>query len=395
MRRDRIDEMTPEIDNALTINDSMWELLLELTGGAATPCFQCGVCTATCPWGQVRQEPFSVRTILRNVQLGLLDRLEDLWLCTACSQCEASCPRGVPIAEVLRSLRYLLWKQRRDLDNLPGVMWSVYWNNNPLSQPPSRRMAWAEGLELPLFDPEVHEWLLYIGCTGSYDRRAQTIAKALVKVMHKAGISFGVLGEDEPCCGETVFRLGHDPYFHDVAWHNLETFQQHGVERLVTLSPHCYDVFANHYPESEHMPQVFHYTQLLGEWLKKDEFEFSDRQTYRVAFHDPCLLSRAPAPVNHGREILSLVPAFELVRMANEGSQGICCGGGGGRMWMETAAGERFADLRLAEAVEAGAQIIATACPYCVACLEDSLKGQPQSTMIVRDIVELIADAIA
>ena len=178
-----VDEITPETEPTLTINDPMWEQLLELTGGAAAPCFQCGVCTAICPWGHVRQEPFSVRTILRNVQLGLIDQLDDLWLCTACSQCEASCPRGVPIAEVLRSLRYLLWKEREDLENLPNVMWSVYWNNNPLSQPPSQRMAWAEGLDLPQFDPDVHEWLLYIGCTGSYDRRAQSIAKSLVKVM--------------------------------------------------------------------------------------------------------------------------------------------------------------------------------------------------------------------
>jgi Fe-S oxidoreductase len=389
-----VDEMTPETEPALTINDPMWEHLLELTGGAAAPCFQCGVCTGTCPWGHVRQEPFSVRTILRNVQLGLLDHLDDLWLCTACSQCEASCPRGVPIAEILRSLRYLLWKERQDLENLPNVMWSVYWNNNPLSQPPSQRMAWAEGLDLPEFNPDTHEWLLYIGCTGSYDRRAQSIAKSLIKVMRKAGISFGVLGEEEPCCGETVFRLGHSPYFDDVANHAIQTFHSRGVQRLVTLSPHCYDVFANHYPRSEELPQAFHYSQLMREWLEVADLSLSDSHLERIAFHDPCLLSRAPTPMNHGREILAALPGVELIRMANEGSNGICCGGGGGRMWMETAAGERFADLRLDEAVEAGAQVIATACPYCVACLEDSLKGRAQNDMIVRDIVELIAEAI-
>lgn len=394
MRRDRVDDMTPEIENPITINDPMWEQLLELTGGAAGPCFQCGVCTATCPWGEVRQEPFSVRTILRDVQLGLLDQLEDLWLCTACSQCEASCPRGVPIAEVLRSLRYLLWQQRQDLDNLPGVMWSVYWNNNPLSQPPSQRMAWADSLELPSFNSAEHEWLLYIGCTGSYDRRAQSIAKSLAKVMRAAGVSFGVLGEEEPCCGETVFRLGHTPYFNEVAQQAENIFEEHGVKQLVTLSPHCYDVFANHYPPSEHMPKAWHYTQLLGDWIKQGQLRLSHRAHSRVAFHDPCLLSRGPTPMDHGRAILSEVPGIDLVSMAHEGTQGICCGGGGGRMWMETAAGERFADLRLTEASDVEAQILATACPFCVACLEDSLKGQPGNEMVVRDIVELIAEAI-
>ncbi|MGD8823283.1 MAG: heterodisulfide reductase-related iron-sulfur binding cluster [Anaerolineales bacterium] len=386
--------MTSDMETALTINDAMWQELLELTGGAAAPCFQCGVCTATCPWGQVRQKPFSVRTILRDIQLGLLDHLEDLWLCTACSQCEASCPRGVPIAEVLRSLRYLLWKQRLDLDNLPSVMWSVYWNNNPLSQPPSQRMAWADGLDLPAFDPNVHEWLLYIGCTGSYDRRAQSIAKALVKIMRAAEVSFGVLGEEEPCCGETVFRLGHTPYFHEVAQHAEKTFEAHGVKQLVALSPHSYDVFANHYPPAEHMPQAWHYTQLMQGWLQQCSLSLRESVHSQVAFHDPCLLSRGPNPMDLGRAILAEVPGLDVVHMASEGSQGICCGGGGGRMWMETAAGERFADLRLAEAVDAGAQILATACPFCVACLEDSLKAHPQTNMVVRDIAELIAEAI-
>jgi Fe-S oxidoreductase len=273
-------------------------------------------------------------------------------------------------------------------------MWSVYWNNNPLSQPPSQRMAWADGLDLPAFDPDTHEWLLYIGCTGSYDRRAQSIAKSLVKIMRTAEVSFGVLGEEEPCCGETVYRLGHTPYFNELAQHAEKTFADHGVKQLVALSPHCYDVFANHYPDSTNMPQAWHYTQLLGEWLKKGQLALTQTVQSKVAFHDPCLLSRGPEPMDHGRTILSNVPGLDLVHMANEGVQGICCGGGGGRMWMETAAGERFADLRLAEAVEAGAQILATACPFCVACLEDSLNALPGNNMVVRDLVELIAEAI-
>ena len=139
-------------ETSILIDDAVGQELMELTDGAAAPCFQCGVCTAVCPWGRVREEPLSVRSILRAVQLGHFDQLEPLWLCTGCRECELSCPRGVPIAEVLRSIRYLLWEQRKNLDNLPAVLWSMYWNGNPLSQPPSARSTWAAELALPAFD---------------------------------------------------------------------------------------------------------------------------------------------------------------------------------------------------------------------------------------------------
>ncbi|NIS82855.1 MAG: 4Fe-4S dicluster domain-containing protein, partial [Anaerolineales bacterium] len=118
------------------LDDDLWEELIELTDGAASPCFQCGVCTASCPWGLVRDETIIVRDLVRRAQLGINDGQESLWLCTACAQCEAYCPRDVPIAEVLRGLRYMLWKRRKSLDGLPSMLWSVYWNNNPLFQPP-------------------------------------------------------------------------------------------------------------------------------------------------------------------------------------------------------------------------------------------------------------------
>ena len=159
--------MKSEIEEtqALTIDDVLWEELMELTQGAIAPCFQCGVCTTACPWGVIREDGFSVRTLIRNAQLGSLEGFESLWSCTSCAQCETTCPRGVPIATVMRGLRYMLWKRRNLLPGLPSALWSILWNNNPWSQPPSLRSQWAKNLALPIFDPSQHELLLYIGCT--------------------------------------------------------------------------------------------------------------------------------------------------------------------------------------------------------------------------------------
>jgi Fe-S oxidoreductase len=382
--------MTEEM-TAVTLNDDLWQELLELTDGAAAPCFQCGVCTAVCPWGDVREEGFSVRAILRAAQLGELSELEPLWLCTGCLQCEASCPRGVEISKVFQSLRYLLWRRRSSLHSLPSVMWSCYWNNNPLGQPPSARMDWAAGLDLPDFDPAVHEWLFYIGCTASYDRRAQEVARAAVRVLRAADVAFGVLGLDEPCCGESVLRLGHRPFFEDMARTALSTFERREVARLVALSPHCYDMFTNEYPQLGAQFEVQHLTRFVADLLAQGRLPMQEGEPARITFHDPCLLGRGNGEYQAPRAILNSIPGLELVPMQPEGEDGLCCGGGGGRMYLETPPGERFGDLRARQARESGASILATACPLCIACLEDGMKVLDGGPLPVLDVVEIAA----
>jgi Fe-S oxidoreductase len=376
---------------AFTLDDSMCQELLELTNGAAAPCFQCGVCTAICPWGVAREQGFSVRGVLRAAQLGQLHELESLWLCSACLQCEASCPRGVEISEVIRGLRYLLWRRRVHLHSLPSVLWSCYWNNNPLGQPPSARMDWAAGLDLPDFDPAQHEWLLYVGCTSSYDRRAQEVARAAVRVLRAGQVSFGVLGLNEPCCGESVLRLGHRPFFEDMARQALSTFDVHGVQRIVALSPHCYDMFAHEYPALGGNLQVQHITTFVADLIDKGQLSFKTGDPIRVTYHDPCLLGRGSGEYQAPRDILNSVPNLELLALMPEGEDALCCGGGGGRMYLETPPGERFGDLRVQQAQASGAEMLVTACPLCISCLEDSMKVLAGAQMPVLDVVEIAA----
>ncbi len=381
-------------NDALPLDDVLWERLLELTGGDAALCYQCGECTAACPWGLVRQEALPVRTMLRQAQLGIEHVGQDLWLCTTCGQCQATCPRGVDIPAVFRALRQIAWEQRAVEKGLPSTLWSLYWNNNPWSQPPSRRAAWADGLNLQTFDPSRHEILLYAGCTSSYNRRAQKIARSLVNLLQIAGVDFGYLGDDEPCCGESALSMGHLPYFEEIATNSSRIFKERGVSRLVAVSPHCYDVFKNHYPDRGAGFQALHYTEFLAQLLDQNRLKFDRSLDLRLTFQDPCYLGRLNGEYDAPRRVLSAIPGVELAEMADSRQQGLCCGGGGGRMWLETPAGERFSDIRVQQAADTGAECLATACPFCLSCLEDSAKMMASSNITVLDVAELASMAV-
>jgi Fe-S oxidoreductase len=378
----------------ILVDDDLLERLDYLTGGMISLCYQCGVCTATCPWGLVLKEPLSVRNLIRKAQVGLLENNEAIWLCTTCADCQSLCPRGVDISEVFRSLRYLAWERKKPIKGLPSLMWSLYWNGNPWLQPPSQRTAWAKGLDIPEFDPDVHEILLYVGCTSSYDRRAQKIAIALVSLFQTAGIQFGYLKDNEPCCGESAFSLGHKPYFEEIATHTSEFFQKKGVKEVITISPHCYDVFKNHYPQPNSGFQPLHYTQYLAQLVESGRLEFTLPLNAKLTFQDPCYLGRVNNEYTAPRHILNAVPGIELVEMVQSREEALCCGGGGGRMWLETPAGERFSDLRVEQANETGANILVTACPFCIVCLEDSLKLAKIEGLRVMDVAEILVSAL-
>jgi Fe-S oxidoreductase len=213
-------------------------------------------------------------------------------------------------------------------------------------------------------------------------------------VLNSAGVQFGTLGEEEPCCGEAAFSVGHKGFFNEVAAQTADIFKQRGVAKIVTISPHCYDVFQNHYPEISKDFEPLHYTQYLARLLDSGQLQFGQPLNQPVTYQDPCYLGRIAGEYAAPRQILKSIPGVQLLEMANSAEDALCCGGGGGRMWLETPPGERFSDLRIEQAAGTGAQVLATACPFCVTCLEDSIKSQPLNHMQVLDIAEIAAQAL-
>jgi Fe-S oxidoreductase len=383
-----------DLEEPITLDDELWQRVTTVTGGATAACFQCGVCTASCPWGVVRGSPLNIRQLVRRTQLGLDGAGEDVWLCTGCRQCLALCPRGVDVPAVFRALREERWHDNDTPDALRSVLWSTHWDGNPLGQPPSQRAAWAADLALPRFDATAHELLLYIGCSASYDRRLQKVARALVQILRAAGVEFGVMGEDEPCCGESVLATGNAPYFEEIAARNSAQFAGAGVGAVVTVSPHCFDAFTQHREAGEQF-RPLHYTQLLAELVEQGRIPLAPIEALAVTYHDPCYLGRAYGVYEEPRRVLQAVAGAELREMENNREQALCCGGGGGRMWLETPAQDRFAAVRAREAQATGATVIATACPACLSCLEDGLKISGASGMRVMDVAEIVAGALA
>jgi len=271
------------------------------------------------------------------------------------------------------------------------VMWALFTDGNPWRRPPSQRAAWSRGVEVKPFEA-TDEALLYAGCTASYDNRSQKVARALTGLLQAAGVSFGTLGEAEPCCGDAAYALGQHDYLQQIIEANTKQFREAGVGAVVTVSPHCYDMFLNHYPAADGF-RPMHYTQYLAELIAGGRLRFEHPYPAKVTFHDPCYLGRRNDVYDPPRQVLAAIPGLDIVEMPRSRDDALCCGGGGGRMWMDTKAGERFSDLRTREATDTGADLLVTACPHCIACLEDSLK-QSGSGMRVMDVAELAAAAL-
>ena len=240
-----------------------------------------------------------------------------MWWCTTCRACEIQCPRGVPIADVMLALRSLAWKDGQVPQGLASVMWALYWDANPWRRPPSQRALWAKGLDVKSFEPG-DEALYYVGCTPSYDSRTQKVARALVALFRQAGVAFGTLGEDEPCCGDAAYGLGQRDYVRRIVEANVELFSQRGVQTLVTTSPHCYDMFRNQYPAEAGL-RPLHYSQYLAALVDEGRLRFDKPFEARVTFHDPCYLSRRNDVQAEPRRVLAAIPGLELVEMARSG----------------------------------------------------------------------------
>ncbi|MDY0038682.1 MAG: (Fe-S)-binding protein [Desulforhabdus sp.] len=377
----------------------MRDYVLDMGAETLNWCMQCGLCTNLCPWRLVpgeTSEKFNIRHMQRLGQMGM-EGFEDeqvLFACSTCSMCQTNCPRGVKIVDNVRAMRSSIVGAGMAPANLRPILGSAHAQGNPWSGPREKRTEWQQGLEVPQFDND-KEYFLFVCCHSCYDPRSTKVAKSITKLLKHAGVSFGVIGAEESCCGESMRKLGDEELFQKLAQSNIELFNSKGVKKIITTSPHCMWTFQNEYPELGGEWEVIHYTRLLEKLLAEGKLSFPKASGKKVAFHDPCYLGRHSGIYDAPRNLLSAVEKVENVDLGRSRESSLCCAGGGGRIWAEVPMGERFGELRIIDAVDKGAEVLTTSCPYCLNMLTDACNSLDKQEMLeVNELSEILAAAL-
>ena len=397
--------------------DRFEEDLIDEIMDTVRKCRSCMNCYTVCPLmestrGLQSQGPHGIiRSIYYAIRWDELegenkDTLRDvLYLCTTCRSCDIKCKAsaaGVTLVDTIENGRKLLVEKTvGPLPEQVKSLESIATEGNPYGEPASARLNWIRELMKQkdlrckiLPDDGTADVLLYAGCTASYNERIQQVASALITIMERMGADYGIL-KDDRCCGSPARRIGEEGLFQELSEGNLKILSECGVKHIVTISPHCYNTFVNEYPEGMAKIKVQHYTQYLSEVLGGGEVEFRKKLGKTVTYHDPCYLGKQNQVFEEPRKLLSAIPGLTLVEMARNRQDSVCCGGGGGRMWTEVEEIHRLSEIRVSEAETTGAQLIATACPWCHIQIEDALKAIGKDSQIeLRDIAEILAEAI-
>ena len=371
-------------------------------------CINCGRCEAQCPANAAGRNLSprlliqSLRSDLRAGQTGEGDVFErgvlapeTIWSCLTCSACRQACPAGIDQPGAILDLRRHLAELGQLDEQQSAVLAGLERNQNPLGLPSYQRADWLIELGVPTIDqtPDV-EFLYWIGCMASYDQRARDIVRSMLKILDYAGITYAILGNSEMCHGECQRRLGDEAGFQLRTMELKEQLSQSTARRILTHCPHCMNTFTNDYREFGIELDVVHHSQLLAELIESGRLPLSPAQRGAVAYHDPCNLGRILGVFDAPRAVVA-ASVSDVVEFDNQGDRSFCCGAGGANYFYKVPAAESVSGLRLAQAREVGAATVATACPFCMAMLEDATRsGGLEEEMSVRDLSELVADQL-
>lgn len=377
-------------------------------------CFRCGYCkfpenwedVNNCPpYARFRMETYSCGGRLwltrawLNEQIEWTEHLaEILYSCTTCKNCVIKCPLrfNVDIVNMVMAARVEMVEAGKVPTAVKRFLENVELYGNPYGESRAKRGQWAVRAGVEQYNGQ--EYLFYVGCTGSYDTRAQEATKALARVMMKFGVSFGVLGSAENCDGNEVHKLGESGLFEMLMENNIAQFKNMGVQKIITFSPHAYNAMKSYYHQYGADFEVFHYTQLLRELTEAGRIQASKGFHARVAFHDPCFLGRWNNEYEAPRNSLRVIKGVELIEMDKNRGGALCCGGGGGNFQIDLLGGSENspARRRVREAHEVGADILAVACPKCLVMLEDALKAEDLAGVLsIQDISEIFEEAFS
>lgn len=326
---------------------------------------------------------------------------QELWACTTCRNCEDQCPvMNEHVDKIIDMRRYLVMTEGSMPAEAQRALNNIERQGNPWGINRKDRTKWIEGLngeyEVPTVKQvEEFEYLFWVGSMGSFDLRSQKISQAFVKLMHEAGVKFAILGNEEKNSGDTARRIGNEFLFQQLAQENIALFESYEVKKIVTCDPHAFNTFKNEYPEFGLNAEVYHHSELLAEWVKEGKLKPTKEVKERITYHDSCYLGRYNEIYDKPRVILEAIPGVEVVEMKRSGCDSMCCGAGGGLMWMEEHEGSRVNVTRTEQALEVNPTEIASACPYCLTMMNDGIKTKEQEDHVkTRDVAEILADAI-
>lgn len=291
--------------------------------------------------------------------------------------------------------RHLVEMEAKFPEELLNLFENMEQRSNPWGIAPSERTKWCSMIDIKEYSEET-EYLFFVGCAGAFDSRSKQISVALTQVLDAAGVSYGILGKDELCCGDSVRRLGNEYLFEKMVKQNIEVFKEKGVKKkIITSCPHCFSTLKNDYKQFGIELEIIHHSDLISQLIKDGKLELKKNTTNeKIVFHDSCYLGRHNDIYEQPREIIKSAGG-EVLEMDRNYDKSFCCGAGGGRMWMEEDLGSRINVDRVQQAIDQSPDSICVSCPYCMTMFEDGLKDLNKEAVRVQDIAELTAKAIS
>lgn len=423
LRPINLEEEGVEKFGASDVEDLTWKQLLD-----GYTCTECGRCTASCP-ANLTGKLLSPRKIIVDIRKRLTEKgplliegqadgsnstesekstiknslihdyitAEELFACTTCMACVQECPVNIEHVDAIVDMRRNLVLME---SNFPPEVQSLFRNMennfNPWAFAASSRADWAEGLNVPLMsNVQEADVLFWVGCAGSFDTRYKKVTVAFTKLMQQAKVNFAILGNEEKCNGDSARRIGNEYLAQTLIKDNVATLNKYNVKKIVTSCPHCFHILKKEYPQFGGNYEVMHHTDFLHQLLNEGRIKPVRGNNVTLTYHDSCYLGRYNDVYDPPRDLLESVEGIDLVEMSKSRSKGMCCGAGGGRMWMEEKEGKRVNIERTEQALATDASVIATACPFCMTMMTDGVKAKEMSEKVqVKDVSEILLESV-
>lgn len=424
-----------DLENAETygvgrIQDFTWKQIFDLDA-----CTNCGRCEDRCP-AYLTGKPLSPRKVIQDLKAYWLQQApalltekkakakagaaaegaapaeeapagktmvgeviteDEIWSCTTCRACQDVCPVFIEhIDKIIDMRRHLVLDLARVPETGEAILKCIEARGHSCRGTTLTRIDWTAGLDIKQMSEDSNvEYLFYAGCAASLEERSTKIAIATTKILKAAGVSFAILGVEEMCCGEPARRLGNEYLYQTLATQNIETFKNYKVKKIITICPHCFNTFKNEYPQFGGDFEIIHHSTFISQLINEGKIKPAVMKEYKLTYHDSCYLGRHNNIYDPQRNVLRSINKLPLLEMERSRNNGFCCGAGGGRFWMEERIGKRISETRVEQIMETGAEVVATACPYCLQMFVDAIKAKgAEEKLVAKDIAELVVEAM-